>query len=469
MKAPGLPTNEISSLRGSATHRVFSLLFGIGGPGALSFALVIAALGLQTHSGHLLLTGILVLAFGILLTTSWILFRRNRSATAIWIATLGIQAVSVALAFVVPEFFPTLLLTPALSVAIAIPYLDRRSFVVVACISGLVSVLTIAAGLLLPSAPDVPQWFMTPLTIMASATCFTLAFLLLAGFRTRLDEAMDVSEQGRRRLEELNGMRNQFLENAAHELRTPLTPLRVRMHLLTSGSLGPMTPSQMNSLQAMDRNLTRLNRLVEDVLQVTILQSGALRVNMETMDLAALAHEAWEAFDPVARQAGIDLAPPTGGATMARGDPARLLQVLLNLVGNAIKFTPRGGTVRIETGSDGAFTFARVTDSGIGISSEDAGRLFVPFSRIERPDLEARPGAGLGLFVSRGIAEAHGGSLTVRSEGRGRGTTFELQVPRARESAPPLADAASTLSSRVAPPIGLAGPRLADPPRYPSL
>lgn len=249
-----------------------------------------------------------------------------------------------------------------------------------------------------------------------------------------------------------------FLNMAAHELNTPLTPLRLQVHLLRSGAFGKTSARQQKAIAIMARNLERLHGLVQEILDVARMEGGGLRTKLAPFDLRAGVQEALDAFAETARQLGVDLrlhgktwhplpadvdATPGRDRTeadledpKARGrdalivlaDRARVLQIVQNLVSNALKFTPRGGRVNVTMEALPDAVLLRVRDTGAGLSPEQLGQLFRPFARPLEATAPDVGGTGLGLFIARGLAQAMGGSLIASSPGAGKGATFTLTL-----------------------------------------
>jgi PAS domain S-box-containing protein len=250
--------------------------------------------------------------------------------------------------------------------------------------------------------------------------------------RRRLErERQDAQERAKevQRLQELNELKTRFMNTAAHELNTPLTPIRVQLHLLRNRLDVKGDPDTARSFDVLERNIERMIGLVGDVLEAARLQAERLGIRKEPVDLTRLAREAFESFQAPARESGLQLEPAFNGGLLVEADPKRISQVLYNLLSNAIKFTPAGGHVRVETRSSVGGGEVCVTDTGIGLTHEQIDRLFQPFSQVHEGIVTSRPGTGLGLYISRGIAELHGGSIRAESAGPGRGTTFILTLP----------------------------------------
>jgi len=234
------------------------------------------------------------------------------------------------------------------------------------------------------------------------------------------------------RLRELAAFKTQFLNNAAHELATPLTPIKLEMASLRRQAFGDVTPQQKEALDLLDRNLDRLRVLVQDLLDAARLQGGRLKVVLRPLALAPLASDVVLSFKERAREAGVQLAAVgLSDLAQARGDDVRLSQVLTNLVHNALKFTPRGGRVEVALLRQGAEAVLAVRDTGMGLDADQVSRLFQPFAQVHDTVQHNVGGTGLGLYISKGIVEQHGGRLLVHSDGKGRGCTFEVHLPLA--------------------------------------
>jgi PAS domain S-box-containing protein len=219
---------------------------------------------------------------------------------------------------------------------------------------------------------------------------------------------------------ETNRFKTEFLNAAAHELSNVLSPLRIRVRALQARDR-----TQADTVKALERNIDRLGLLVQDMLDAVRLQGGKLSIRPGPVDLAALAAEAVETFTEPAKQRGIDLRVEAEPVHLA-ADEARLTQVLLNLLGNAVKFTSQGGTITVRTRRVGDQARLEVHDGCAGLTPDQIRRLFQPFSRVHDP-ASSIPGTGLGLYICRGIAEGHGGRIWCESDGKG--CTFLLTLP----------------------------------------
>lgn len=233
----------------------------------------------------------------------------------------------------------------------------------------------------------------------------------------------DVSE--RRQLERL---KHQFVSTVSHELRTPLTSLRGALGLLAGGVLGDLPEEARGTVEIAQRSIVRLCTLVNDILDVERIEQGKLSLEIRPHSLAALLASAVEEVEPLAREAGIrlDASHPPGGV---EADGGRLVQVIVNLLSNALKFSPRGSTVRLRAWETPDGVEVQVEDQGRGIPPEHREAIFERFRQVEISDAAGQRGAGLGLAISKSIIELHGGRIGVESE-PGQGSTFWFRIPR---------------------------------------
>lgn len=231
-------------------------------------------------------------------------------------------------------------------------------------------------------------------------------------------------------LEELERLRTDLLSTISHELRTPLTSVRTSVGLLLDPSSNPTDEQRQALLLSIERNADRMQRLLGDILELSRLRAGSVGLQLRSFSARALAESAIAVIEPLAAKRGQrvefdDRAQP-GHAVF--GDRRRLEQALLNLLANAQRFSPDGGSVRVRLGQRGDLTVWTVEDDGPGIPAPDLDRLFERFF-VGRSDRSGpREGVGLGLPTALAIAQAHGGTIEVWSE-VGRGSRFALAVP----------------------------------------
>lgn len=237
-----------------------------------------------------------------------------------------------------------------------------------------------------------------------------------------------VREQALRETQEAVRARDEFLSVAAHELRTPLTSLRLHLQLLlrqVGGSNHEPPPELAPRARVLDRQLSRLVGLVNTLLDVSRLAAGRLSLEPRELDLAQMVRQMAEAFSEEFNRAGSTLSLHVDGPLLGEWDSLRLEQVLVNLLSNAVKYGG-GQPVEVSLVSEGPTAVLAVKDQGIGISEDGMARLFGKFERAVSE--RHYGGLGLGLFITRQIVEAMGGSITVRSA-QGKGSTFILRLP----------------------------------------
>jgi PAS domain S-box-containing protein len=237
------------------------------------------------------------------------------------------------------------------------------------------------------------------------------------------------TQEQNERLRKLDRMKDEFIALVSHELRTPLTSICGYLELLLQDDVMAELPAaQMNWLEVIDRNAERLLRLVEDLLLTAQASAGNLALEQGELDIAAIIEQAVQASGPVAAARAITLTCSTELLPAASGDRLRIGQVIDNLISNALKFTPSGGTVEVRAYPHGSAARIEVADTGMGISEDEQTQLFERFFRTARAQEEAIPGVGLGLSISKAIVEGHNGRISVRSV-EGVGTTFFVDLP----------------------------------------
>jgi len=221
-----------------------------------------------------------------------------------------------------------------------------------------------------------------------------------------------------------------FVADASHELRTPLTLVRGNAEMLAMSPTAKLAKEDKEYLEGIVRESEHIERLVADLATLARMDEGRLQLQVEPLDLAALVQESGKDARLLAGQRPLDIDVRTDGPLIVLGDAARLRQLLVALLDNAVRYTPDGGRILLEArrGSDRAEV--RVSDTGPGIAPEHLARIFERFYRADPSRSRSRGGTGLGLAIARGIAEAHGGTLNAESE-PGRGSTFVLTLPLA--------------------------------------
>jgi PAS domain S-box-containing protein len=228
-----------------------------------------------------------------------------------------------------------------------------------------------------------------------------------------------------------NEHKNQFLATLAHELRAPLAPLRSALDLLEMSGDDPQINAKARAI--MDRQVRQMVRLVEDLFDVGRISNGKLILKRARIDVRDTVRAAIETCLPAIEQAGHTLESDLPATPMpVDADPARLAQVFCNLINNAVKYTPRGGRIRI-TVRHAEDDKARITvaDNGVGIPADMRSRIFDLFTQLDRPLERSTEGLGLGLTLTRQLVTIHGGEIDVQSEGAGKGSEFIVHLPLA--------------------------------------
>jgi signal transduction histidine kinase len=246
---------------------------------------------------------------------------------------------------------------------------------------------------------------------------------------SRVEERTAELSRVNRELVEANRMKDIFLATLSHELRTPLTPVLGWVNLLRSGAASD--PSMLTQgLDAIERNARLQARLVDDLLDISRIVSGKLRIEWEPVDLCAVVGLATEPVRADASAREIKLAVELPDCPLVvQGAPLRLQQVVWNLLSNAVKFTPRGGRVGVRVWREGTEARVEVSDTGIGIGPEFLPHVFESFRQADGSTTRQYGGLGLGLAIVRALAELHGGWVVAESEGEGRGSRFTFGVP----------------------------------------
>jgi len=230
-------------------------------------------------------------------------------------------------------------------------------------------------------------------------------------------------------VQEASRLKDEFLATLSHELRTPLNAILGYARMIRGGIVAP--ERQQRAFETIERNAVSLTQIVEDVLDVSRIIAGKLRLNVQPVDIAAVVRNAVEGVMPAADARGVSvqrvLDPDAGPVS---GDPERLQQVVWNLLTNAVKFTNRGGRVQVCVEQVDSHVEIRVSDTGIGISRAFLPHVFERFRQGDSGTTREHGGLGLGLSITRQLVELHGGRIRASSEGEGCGSTFSVELPR---------------------------------------
>ncbi|HYR43233.1 MAG TPA: PAS domain S-box protein, partial [Terriglobia bacterium] len=241
-------------------------------------------------------------------------------------------------------------------------------------------------------------------------------------------EARRQAELARKQAEQASTAKDEFLATISHELRTPMTAIMGWSRMMMTGQLSP--DRQQRALETIDRNARSQAQLIEDLLDISRITSGKIRVEFQTVDMTAVVNAAVEALRPAAEAKRIRIESVfISGAGPIVGDSERLQQVVWNLLSNAIKFTPRGGLVQVELQRVESQVELRVTDNGMGIDPAFVPYVFDRFSQADSSITRSSGGLGMGLAIVKSLVDLHGGVVSVSSPGEGQGAVFSVKLP----------------------------------------
>jgi signal transduction histidine kinase len=244
----------------------------------------------------------------------------------------------------------------------------------------------------------------------------------------QLSAMLEREQAARREAETASALKDQFVMTVSHELRTPLTAMAGWARMLVDGMV--TDDKRDAALKTIERNADAQKRLIEDLLDVAGMMAGKLRLDIRSIAVTEVIHNAVDAVRPAAEAKGIrlqtDVDPKVG--TIA-ADPERLQQIVWNLLSNAVKFTPREGRVSLTVHRAHGALHIKVADTGVGISPDLLPYVFERFRQGASGHARRQGGLGLGLAIVRNLVELHGGTVVARSEGEGRGATFEVSLP----------------------------------------
>ncbi|MEW5785923.1 MAG: ATP-binding protein [Bacillota bacterium] len=234
------------------------------------------------------------------------------------------------------------------------------------------------------------------------------------------------------RFHEMEKIKSDFVSIVSHEFRTPLTTIIVGVEMLREGMLGDLTPRGKEVLEAIGSDCERLTRLIDNLLELSRIESGTIYVEAEPLDVADLIQEAVRPMEIQAESKGVELItdlPPEIPPVAA--DFNKAVWVLTNLIGNALRYTEAGGTITVKVRQRGNRLFFSVQDTGCGIPKEYQEKIFRKYIQVRKPG-KTKGGVGLGLAIAKDIVMAHGGEIWVESE-EGKGTTFTFTFPLFRQ------------------------------------
>ncbi|HEY0136034.1 MAG TPA: ATP-binding protein, partial [Nannocystis sp.] len=280
--------------------------------------------------------------------------------------------------------------------------------------------------------------------------------------RRRVEEErgrlFELESEARRKAEDASRLRDEFLTTVSHELRTPLTAILGWVQMLRAGSVPP--ERRERALETVERNARAQAQLIEDLLDVSSILAGKMRLEVESVEVRAVVEAALETVRPSAEAKHVHLQATLAPAAAVMADCQRMQQVVWNLLANAVKFTPAGGHVHVLVERHEVDVEITVADTGKGIPRDFQPHVFERFRQADGATTRAHGGLGLGLSIVRQLVEMHGGTVSVFSEGEGRGATFTVRLPLAAPRPRP---------ARVAPGRDPHGPGLPAPPELAGL
>jgi signal transduction histidine kinase/CheY-like chemotaxis protein len=328
--------------------------------------------------------------------------------------------------------FPALAVIPVLVVALALPHLSGRLLRVLSVTAGLTS-LTIGAIGTLTEGLVVESHVLKGVLLEASlAAAVLIALVQLGAFSNRIQKTLMNTRLSEEALREANQRKDHFLAILGHELRNPLAPMVTAVELLRDQYA--QTPDW--KIEIIDRQVHKLARLVDDLLDISRVTHGKVILQRETIDARAVIEQAVSGVRGAADRGKLELVAHIPDTPLwVHGDPVRLEQVIVNLLSNAVKYTPKGGHVRLEAASQGDDVSLEVRDDGMGIEAQILPHIFEPFFQSHR-GLDGG-GLGIGLSIVKELVQMHGGSVRAESRGLGMGTQVTVRLPKAAAPAAP--------------------------------
>ena len=248
-----------------------------------------------------------------------------------------------------------------------------------------------------------------------------------------LREAVEREQEARRRAEEANRLKDEFLSTVSHELRTPLNAILGWTFLMSGDRLDEA--GLRRAVQTIERNARAQSQIIDDLLDVSRIVTGKLRLKLRRFALQPVIETAIEAVRPAAEAKGIPIEAVFEPVEDVRGDADRLQQVVWNLLSNSVKFTPQGGRIEVRLDQQDGQARIRVTDTGLGIEPEFLRYVFDRFRQADSSTTRSHGGLGLGLSIVRQLVELHGGTVEAKSDGQGLGATFTVLLPLAPKMA----------------------------------
>lgn len=257
----------------------------------------------------------------------------------------------------------------------------------------------------------------------------------------RVEERTQELQKALERLSELNQLKSNFIANISHELRTPLTHIKGYLDILAEGGLGPLTPSQAEALKVLKRAEGRLESLIEDLIQFSLASRGEVSLNMKDSEVQGVLQVAINRSMPKAQTKDILLTSMiSDNLPKVHIDEDKIGWVVLQLLDNALKFTPQGGKVAVKASVEQGLVNVAIMDTGIGMPQDRIEEIFEPFHQLDSNATRRFAGTGLGLAMVRRIIEAHGAQISVQSV-QGKGSRFDFYLPSVSSDNSPHMDA----------------------------
>jgi PAS domain S-box-containing protein len=234
------------------------------------------------------------------------------------------------------------------------------------------------------------------------------------------------------REQEVSQAKNEFVSIVAHELRTPMTSIKGYTDLLLQGAVGGVTDGQQHFLQIVKTNVDRLSDLVSDLLDTARIEAGRIKLECAPLQITGIVHEVCDSIAETIKERGLTLTVSAdAGMPTVLADRNRVIQILMNLLSNAYRYTPSGGEITMSIQPTDSAVLIAIADNGIGIAPQDLERVFEPFYRTNQELVNKQPGTGLGLPIVKSLVEMHGGKVWLVSE-LGKGSTFTFTLPTQR-------------------------------------
>jgi len=239
-------------------------------------------------------------------------------------------------------------------------------------------------------------------------------------------DAISKTDEERKQLDK---MKTEFMSITSHELRSPMTPMRAQLQMLMGDYFGKLNEKQKASLEIVLRNTERLDKIITDFLEISRIEAARLKFDFKKVSLSKPTLNVIEELKGLMPEKKIKFEVNIGELPIMEVDPDRVMQVLRNLINNAIKFVPDNGKIIITAQPRKEDILFSVKDNGVGVDSKDMNKLFQPFSQIQNMYQHKSGGTGLGLAISKGIIESQNGKIWAESEGKNKGTSFYFTVP----------------------------------------